>query len=72
MSQHHDQSVNPTATTKFVYPPVPLASGDTLYEPNGDQRRVVKVTLHIHTDDSDTPGEVELEPRFGGWWAPMP
>lgn len=72
MSQHRNHPVIPTATTVFVFPPIPLASGDTVFDPNGDKHRVVGVTVSIATEDSDTPIEVDLESRFGGWWAPTP
>ncbi|GCD90130.1 hypothetical protein [Nocardioides sp. LS1] len=72
MSQHHNQPVIPTASTVFVFPPIPLASGDTVYDRNGEKHRVVAVTVRIGTEDSDTPIEVDLESRFGGWWVPTP
>ena len=50
--------------------PAPLASGDTVYDIDGNAHPVVTVTLRITTADSDTPIEVDLESRFGGWWAP--
>jgi len=71
MSQHHE-STNAATATEFVPCPAPVASGDTVYDVNGNAHRVLAVTLRITTADSDTPTDVDLESRFGGWWFPTP
>ena len=53
----------------FVVPPVPLASGTRLPEPDG--RSIRAVELVVTTEDGEQT-RVPLQPRHGAWWAPVP
>ncbi len=49
----------------FVLPPLPLASGSRLPDPDG--RRVRTVTLVVTTDDGGQT-EFPLREEHGAWW----
>ncbi|KQS68372.1 hypothetical protein [Modestobacter sp. Leaf380] len=51
----------------FVVPPVPLASGSRLPDPDG--RRVAGVALVVTTEDGGRR-EIRLRQEHGAWWAP--
>ncbi|SSC22648.1 Hypothetical protein KLENKIAIHU_1237 [Klenkia terrae] len=51
----------------FRVPPVPLASGRLLPDPDG--RTVVAVELVVTTADGGTV-RIALHDRHGAWWAP--
>ena len=71
MFQHHNESESPVAvSTPFRFPQIPLVSGDTAHDADGNERAIKNVSVLITTADSATPIEVKLEYRFGGWWAP--
>lgn len=50
--------------------PVPLFSGNALTTPDGAEHPVQSVTVTITADDG-TQQSIDLEFRFGGWWAPV-
>lgn len=49
--------------------PVPLFSGNAISAEDGAQVPVQSVTVTITAEDGTTQ-TVDLEFRFGGWWAP--
>ncbi len=51
----------------FRLPPVPLASGDRLADPDG--RTVVGVELVVTTEDGGRT-RIPLRAEHGAWWAP--
>lgn len=55
------------AADEFMLPPVPLASGQRLADPDG--RRVRAVELVVTTED-DEQTRIPLRSEHGAWWAP--
>ena len=53
----------------LVLPPLPLATGARLPDPDG--RRITAVALVVTTEDG-AQTRVELRPEHGAWWAPAP
>lgn len=49
--------------------PIPLISGDTFEGPDGQERHATTATVTLTADDG-TQTTLDLEYRFGGWWAP--
>lgn len=52
-------------------PPVPLLTGNAFTADDGTTKRVQSATVTLTADDGTTK-TMELEWRFGGWWAPAP
>lgn len=57
------------APTFVQFPPIPLLSGDTVADTDGNPHTIEQATITLVGDDG-TRFEVDLEYRFGGWWAP--
>ncbi|MFC5178179.1 hypothetical protein [Nocardioides taihuensis] len=57
-----------TRQTPVQFPPIPLLSGDTVEGSDGPAR-LRSVTVCITLDDGSRM-DIDLESRFGGWWAP--
>lgn len=51
--------------------PVPLFTGNAITADDGTTKPVQSVTVTITADDG-TATTMDLEFRFGGWWAPKP
>lgn len=63
MAQH-----STSTSTSLQFPPVPLASGDTVT--TGETTTpVVAMDVTVHLGDGGEH-KVALEYRFGGWWVP--
>lgn len=72
--QHSTASSSPSSAsapqTLMAFPPIPLASGNTLPGTDGGHYAVSSVTILLTRQGSTEPTEIVLEERFGGWWAP--
>jgi hypothetical protein len=51
--------------------PVPLLTGNAFTAEDGTTKPVESVTVTLTADDGTTK-TIDLEFRFGGWWAPTP
>lgn len=70
MSQHSNATIPAIPNLTFCFPPIPLASGDTITDAHGRKHTVTGVKIVITTAHPSVPVEITLEDKFGGWWAP--
>ena len=70
MSNDSNTPNPPSNQNLLVFPPIPLASGETHSDADGGKRLVTGVTVLVSLEGTSEPNAVSLEYRFGGWWAP--
>lgn len=62
-----DETPRHVAATPVQFPPIPLLSGNTFTDAEGNEHLVDAVTVTITAADG-THRDLNLVYQFGGWW----